>query len=198
MRAWFTADWHLGQKNPEIMHRPFEGPDEMADFMSNRHNTFVNEDDTVYVVGDVCHSTSPEALPQVAKFNGRKVLIRGNHDRVFSDDELRPYFDVIVAEGEGVEMGINGLPCYVTHYPTCGVANRFNIVGHVHSVWRLQLNMINIGVDANHFTPTSADNIPKELDSIRTFYDDDAWVAYNETNSMFYGKRGLQETRFPE
>lgn len=196
MKTWLVSDWHLGEDRFEIMSRPFKTQMEMIDLMVERHNNLVNPDDTVYVLGDVCYQKNPQFLSQVERFNGRKILVRGNHDQVFTDEDFSPYFEQIIPEGEGIEIDFDGIPCYLTHYPTQGVKDRFNIVGHIHAAWKYQLNMINVGVDVQHFRPVNASSIPFHLKAITEFYDKDVWVGYEELNAQYVGVRGKQSSYF--
>lgn len=196
MKTWLTADWHLGEDRFALMGRPFTSVQEHIDTMAFNHNALVAPDDVVIVVGDVCYQKTPEYLPQVANFNGTKILIRGNHDRVLTDEQLMPYFHRIVPEGEGIHMEIEGIPCYITHYPSEGKFEPFNIVGHIHAAWKYQLNMLNVGVDVHHFRPVDAATIPFHKTAIEKFYDGDVWVAYNDINSDYAGIRGKAGTYF--
>jgi calcineurin-like phosphoesterase family protein len=196
MSIWITADWHLGEDRFELMGRPFSSRSEHIDTLIENHNVLVKPDDTVIINGDVCYQKAPECLCLVERFNGRKILIRGNHDRVFTDEQLSPYFEQIFKEGDGYPMFIKDIPCYITHYPTKGLQHMFNLVGHIHAAWKYQLNMFNVGVDVNHFRPVNIDTIPFHLKAISEFYDDDVWVAYNEINSSYVGKRGKKGSYF--
>lgn len=194
--TWFTADYHLGEDRFEIMGRPFKSQMEMIDTLVNNHNSVVAPEDTVFIVGDVCYNKAPEYLPHIARFNGKKILIRGNHDRVFSDKTLSPYFVEIYTEGHQHFELINGINCSVTHYPSRGVPFAFNLVGHIHSAWKYQLNMLNVGVDVHHFFPVNADKLEFHLKAIEQYYDEDVWVAYNYANTKFIGKRGKPGSYF--
>lgn len=198
MKTWITADWHLGETRFELMGRPFTSQQEMIDILVNNHNALVKEDDEVIMAGDVCYSNAPECLDQVSRFNGRKTLIRGNHDRVFTDEQLSPYFVSIIAEGKGILVQLpNEKFVYVTHYPTEGKHNYFNLVGHVHGAWKIQLNMYNIGVDVHHFCPVNIDTVPFHMTAIeKYYYDEDVWVGYQEINSRFRNIRGKPGTYF--
>jgi calcineurin-like phosphoesterase family protein len=196
MNTFCVADWHLGEDRFELMGRPFISQSQMINHLMMEHNSIVTPDDKVIMVGDVCYQKTPEFLSHVARFNGKKILIRGNHDRVFTDEQLKPYFEQIIPEGEGIELIIEGIPCYITHYPTQGRVDRFNLVGHIHSAWKYQLNMFNVGVDVNHFQPVNLNRIPFHFKAVCEFYDNDVWVAYNEINSQFIGKRGKQGRYF--
>lgn len=197
MSTWISADTHLGEDRFDIMGRPFDTVPEMINFLRTNHNKFVKPDDTYYLVGDVCYQKKPEFLEELKYFNGRKILVRGNHDRVFTDSDLAPYFDQIVPEGEGLDLDIEGVPCYLTHYPTRSKKDRFNLVGHIHGAWKYQLNMFNVGVDVNHYRPVNFDKISFHLKAITEFYDADVWVAYNEINSSYYNTRGKKTSYLP-
>ena len=78
---YFTSDMHYGHANIiDYCNRPFESLDEMTNEMVNRWNEIVTEDDTVYVVGDVFLCPTSEGESIVKRLNGRKILIKGNHD----------------------------------------------------------------------------------------------------------------------
>ena len=195
MKRFVTSDWHIGENRFEIMQRPFKCPEEMLDKLVENHNSLVNPEDLVYVLGDVVYQKTPEELCEVSMFNGRKILVRGNHDRVFTDDQLLKWFEQVVPEGDGIELDVAGIPIYMTHYPTKAVCDRFNLVGHIHSAWKVQLNSFNVGVDANHFYPHNLDEIvPFFLKSISEFYDEDVWAAYNIPNISYVGKRGKKSS----
>lgn len=196
MNTWLVADHHLGEDRFDIMGRPFDDPNEQVEFLIKNHNSKVQPDDLVYVLGDVCYNKHPEFVKHVARFNGTKILVRGNHDRYISDNVFKDYFKEIIPEGDGIELDIEGIPCYLTHYPTQGREDRFNLVGHVHGAWKYQLNSFNVGVDVNHYFPVNANKIPFHLKAVTEYYDADVWVAYNKINSSYYDKRGKKTSYF--
>lgn len=204
---WLTSDYHLGESRrdpqyPErfnIMGRPFKSAEDMFITLRDRHNEVVTPDDEVIVAGDVLFSgADPIWLESIAEFNGRKTLIRGNHDRVFTDEQFSPYFDKIIPEGEGLELDIEGIPCWVTHYPTSAREDRFNLTGHIHASWKVQLNGLNVGVDVCHFYPMSSKKVPFYFKAIHDFYDNDAWSAYLPANMNYVKTRGLKESRLTD
>ena len=135
-------------------------------------------------------------MPEIARFNGKKVLFRGDHDKVFTDEELAPYFDEILPEGEGKVIEIDGMKCWVNHYPTEGKPDMFNLVGHVHAAWKFQLNMLNVGLDVHHFRPILITDVPDHFTAITKYYDRDVWVAYEDVIQKFSGERGLKTRYF--
>jgi calcineurin-like phosphoesterase family protein len=134
MDEFVTADWQLGDPRLRILGRPFKTTLEMRDHLVRVHNEIVKPDDIVRVVGDSVFRHAPECLADLALFNGRKFLVRGNHERKFTDEQLLQYFEEVIGDGDGVELDIEGLKCWLTHYPTTGRKDRFNLVGHVHSL----------------------------------------------------------------
>lgn len=197
MKTWITSDWHLGEDRFELMGRPFKTEMEMIEVLRKNHNELVAPEDTVIVAGDVCYKKYADIrLCFVQGFNGKKILIRGNHDTPISDKQFLYYFEKVIPEGDGIEMDIQGLPCYITHYPSQGKKNKFNLVGHIHAAWKYQLNMLNVGVDVHHFKPVDLNSVWFHFEAITKFYDQDVWSAYNPINASFQTIRGVQDTYF--
>lgn len=89
--VWFTSDHHFGHARiNELAGRPFSSPEEAAETMIERHNERVEPGDAVWLLGDLCMGTIAESLPYLARLNGRKHLISGNHDRTFAGQESSP------------------------------------------------------------------------------------------------------------
>lgn len=192
--VFFTADWHLGATDMRLMGRPFLDADAMADRLVREHNAMVDPDDIVYVLGDALHDRRPREIldadrAALSELHGDLILLRGNHDWL-PDRDLARYFAGIVEEGQGVELVIDGLMCWLTHYPLCARPDRFNLVGHIHDRWKVQKNMLNVGVDVHHFQPVPADRIGFYFRAICEFYDADVWVADHPANTA-HADRGV-------
>ena len=117
---------HFTQADGVTKLRPWTDPEEMDEEMIRRWNDRVRPKDKVYHLGDVI--INRRAFPTLARLNGDKVLIRGNHD-IFTDDEYRQYFRSI----RGCHV-LNGM--ILTHIPIHPESlGRFgvNIHGHLHS-----------------------------------------------------------------
>lgn len=192
---YFTADWHLGDERLELMGRnpPFYSARQMSvELIKNTFSIIRCRQDVLYFNGDICYK--PDYLECLGDLPVcKRILLRGNHDRQFSDSEFAPYFDEIVPEDQGLELEIAGIPVYITHYPTQGHPHRFNIVGHIHGIWKCQLNMLNVGIDVHHFHPISEEKVAFYYNAIHSFYDRDAWAAYEPLNTIYVGKRGRSD-----
>ena len=133
--VFLVSDTHFGHAgvcrfthpdDPEVKLRPWTDPDEMDEEMIRRWNDRVRPNDKVYHLGDVV--INRKALKTLARLNGDKVLIRGNHD-IFRDDEYREYFRELRAYHV-----MNG--CILSHIPIHTESlGRFgtNIHGHLHA-----------------------------------------------------------------
>ena len=106
--------------------RPWTDPAEMDEEMVKRWNETVRPNDKVYHLGDVV--INRKALPTMARLNGDKVLIRGNHD-IFRDDEYRQYFRELRAYHVLNGMILSHIPIHEQSLGRFGT----NIHGHLHT-----------------------------------------------------------------
>jgi calcineurin-like phosphoesterase family protein len=98
----------------------------MDEFMIAAWNERVRPTDKVYHLGDVV--INRKALKTLARLNGDKVLIRGNHD-IFRDDEYREYFRELRAYHVMNGMILSHIPIHPESLGRFGV----NIHGHLHA-----------------------------------------------------------------
>lgn len=190
--TFLTSDLHLGDSRFDIMQRPFKNLSDFHSCIIDNYNSIVSDNDNVIINGDVIYKEAkdPEKLIEfLRKFKGKKTLIKGNHD-VFDNSLYFKVFDQVIKEGNGLFMNVQDIRCWITHYPTKGREDCFNIVGHIHSSWKVQKNFFNCGVDVNHFRPVNASFVPFILNSIESFYDDDVWIYNNIANQKHEDQRG--------
>jgi calcineurin-like phosphoesterase family protein len=106
--------------------RPWDDAAEMDEAMVAAWNDRVRPTDKVYHLGDVV--INRRALSTLARLNGDKVLIRGNHD-IFRDDEYRRYFRELRAYHVMNGMILSHIPVHEASLGRFGV----NIHGHTHA-----------------------------------------------------------------
>lgn len=109
--------------------RPFTSTEEMDETMIERWNAKVQPQDTVYHLGDVV--INQKSLHLVSRLNGRKILVRGNHD-IFKDKQ---YYDVGFEQLHGVRVFVDKfILSHIPLHPDC-VTERFrvNVHGHLHA-----------------------------------------------------------------
>ena len=131
--VFLVSDTHFGHsgvcrftRNDGSKLRPWTDPDEMDEAMINAWNERVKPTDKVYHLGDVV--INRKAMKTLARLNGDKVLIRGNHD-IFRDDEYREYFRELRAYHVMNGMILSHIPVHSDSLGRFGV----NIHGHLHS-----------------------------------------------------------------
>ena len=125
MKRYVISDLHLGHQGILKHRTKFNSLIDMEMFIVNNWNSIVNDEDKVYILGDVAFNKKSLSLLLLMK--GKKILIKGNHDTL-PLKEYAKYFKNI--EGAKEYKG-----CILTHVPVheCQL-NRFklNIHGHMH------------------------------------------------------------------
>lgn len=102
--TWIISDHHLNHKNIcsfepcRLVYKEL-GFVTIEDMLIHNHNKVVKKDDLVVFLGDFSFN-SPEKW--IKKFNGRKILILGNHDR--KSTQAYKDFDYVV---RGIEIDYN-------------------------------------------------------------------------------------------
>jgi calcineurin-like phosphoesterase family protein len=132
--TFLTSDTHFGhagvcrftEADGVTKIRPWTDPDEMDEEMIKRWNAKVRPNDKVYHLGDVV--INRKALKTLARLNGDKVLIRGNHD-IFPDTEYCEYFRELRAYHVMNGMILSHIPLHEASLGRFGV----NIHGHLHT-----------------------------------------------------------------
>ena len=116
----FTSDLHIGHKNAiKLDNRPFETVEKMDAELIRRWNNKVIADDTVYILGDFLWATrEKDAVSIINKLNGRKILIKGNHETVLRNkkaceyfDDIKDYAEIVVKLSDGTKQR-----CVLSHY----------------------------------------------------------------------------------
>lgn len=174
MTIWLISDEHHGHVNiilPTYCNRPFTDIDDMTRGLVERHNAVVQDDDTVWHVGDFSLSEKyvPLVLPQL---RGKHILVAGNHDKCHPKYGQK----AIAAKQRYLEYGFSEIniemqlgPFLVSHMPYLEVGDighdaryaqyrpkdngGWLLNGHVHTAWKTKNRMINIGCDVWDFTP---------------------------------------------
>ncbi len=136
MRNLYIADWHYGHKNVLALdNRPFKTVKEMNEALVNNWNVEVKPEDTVYALGDMFLCKPKEAAEVLKQLNGRKVLVKGNHDRVGNSDfdkcfdRIADYLE-IDDEGRKVVLSHYPIPCFKNHF-----RGWYHLYGHVHGTF---------------------------------------------------------------
>jgi len=160
---WFVSDTHFGHENTCVKFkmpdgvtplRPFANAQEMDEEMVSRWNSRVKPQDRVYHLGDVV--INRKHLSTVGRCNGKKVLIKGNHD-IFKLQDYLPYFEDIrsyhVLPDESVIA--SHIPIAKESFERFG----FNVHGHTHANTLPDSRYICICVEHTNFAPIHWDEL---------------------------------------
>lgn len=131
---FFISDTHFGHESPYTKFkqadgctplRPFASAADGDEAMVERWNKVVKAEDRVYHLGDV--AMSKKHLPILYRLNGRKVLIKGNHD-IEDIKEYLKYFEDIRGSHQFDGMLLTHIPVHPASLARWG----FNVHGHLH------------------------------------------------------------------
>jgi calcineurin-like phosphoesterase family protein len=131
---FFCSDHHFAHNNiltfknwDGSMLRPgFIDVEHMNETMVERHNAVVKPEDRVYFLGDV--AMGKRGLEYLSRMVGRKVLIKGNHDKESVNTYMK-YFDDIRGSHQFDGMILTHIPIRPQSLGRWGT----NVHGHLHS-----------------------------------------------------------------
>jgi len=158
---FYTADTHFGFL-PIIRKtaRPFGSIREMDETLIANWNRTVGNDDTVYIVGDFAYDRGRVPALYFERLNGRKHLIRGNHDA--SLDYQEDFFRYCESVTDLCEIDDGDDHVILCHYPFVHNKRSYMIHGHLHNsrgvgyaLLRQMPHVLNAGVDINFFRPVT-------------------------------------------
>lgn len=143
--------------------RPWDDPAEMDEFMIKAWNERVRPNDKVYHLGDVV--INRRAMSTLARLNGDKVLIRGNHD-IFRDDEYRQYFRELRAYHVMNGMILSHIPIHEESLGRFGT----NIHGHLHANRVMKDGAVDVRyhcvcVEQTDFAPVLFEDVIKRIEA---------------------------------
>lgn len=167
-KTFVTSDSHFGHigvtkflRTDGSKLRPWDDITNMDEALVHNWNAVVAPQDRVYHLGDVV--INRRHLATLHRLNGRKVLVKGNHD-IFKLSDYTPHFDDIRAYI--VKKTPQGGKCILSHIPIHEESlGRFglNIHGHLHAnvVMRkdrwgketMDLRYVNVSVEQTNFAP---------------------------------------------
>lgn len=177
MTTYFTSDTHFNHsKIIEFCNRPARDRDEMNEMLIDRWNERVKPGDMIYHMGDFafCGKTLRKII--INQLNGRKFLVRGNHDPDSNQwwldagfEWVRDYYklkETISYEDDEGETKQYVQPIVLCHFPILSWDNMahgsWHLHGHCHgSLPMSRMMRLDVGVDTNNWYPYSLEEIQK-------------------------------------
>jgi len=141
--------------------RPFKSIDYMNKVIINNLNEDVKEEDTLIVAGDITMK-GPDFVHPLRRLLSRikckkKILVLGNHDTLHALD----YVHKIGFWSVHTSLELETKDILVVHDPALSIIakQRLFVGGHVHDMFKVCKNFINVGVDVWNFRPVPLEKI---------------------------------------
>lgn len=161
---FYTSDLHFYHENIiKYSQRPFNTVKEMNETLIKNWNKKVGKNDDVYILGDLSFTGPVQTNMLLDELNGRKYLIRGNHDkyldnRIFDKSKFEWINDYKVIKDQGEVL-------ILFHYPIVNWDRShygsIHLYGHIHNNEpnfeligeAADKIMINVCTDVNDYEP---------------------------------------------
>lgn len=161
---YFISDTHFYHYNIiQYCDRPFNDIGTMNDYMIKKWNSVVTNDDTVYFLGDFGFGDKDMLTSICSQLNGRKIMLRGNHDYRRGKQSWR---DIGFEEVYDKKIEFND-NIILSHEPKNVNDDMINIHGHIHNIPLSkdfnQDNHFCVSVEMIDYTPITLDNILKRM-----------------------------------
>lgn len=165
---FFISDSHFyHDKIIRFAGRPFRNVEQMNNAMVENWNRRVGQHDTVYHLGDIGFFRSAQRMQDtVSALNGRKILIKGNHDK-FTNTQYK------MAGFEEVHKYNYRYPVYdelqqvafwltLQHKPAI-FSDGITLCGHIHQQFYFQGNNLNMSVEVWGYQPVTLQEIQDRI-----------------------------------
>jgi len=174
---YFTSDFHFGHENIlRYCNRPFHSVMEMDEMLINNYNSQIDNDDTVYILGDFAFNN---VIEYSSRLNGIKYLIPGSHDKFKYKENygelmiLDPIFEIPIS-GLIDEYDNNRL-IVLCHYSmrswNKSHYGSYHLFGHHHGNLNSYGLSFDIGVDTNNYFPYSLNQIETKMKTLKPIID---------------------------
>lgn len=143
---YYISDLHLfcksqlGVSGRNYDGRPFADIEEMHNYIVDKWNAKITDEDTVYILGDVGMKTRKNKIYDVVSMlRGHKILIKGNHDDLSEEhylalfDEIHDYMEISDTVDDTIHtVVLSHYPILMWNYQHKGA---ILIYGHTHNTY---------------------------------------------------------------
>ena len=190
MTTYIASDLHINHRNI-LSYCPHRGGPEITDenvakmneMIITNWNSVVGTNDEVYILGDVAMGQIHLAPPLIRQLNGKKYLVRGNHDKTLTKrvngkslaDDLfewvKDYHEMFVEVAPHTKQMV-----VMSHFPMASWNGMNNgsvmLHGHLHgSPCAVTGRIYDVGIDTNNMTPYNMVNLLNEVRKIDVIRD---------------------------
>lgn len=161
-KIFFIADPHFGhEKIIQLCNRPFDNVQDMNKQLVEKWNDKVTDEDTVYILGDFCFKMSKQdAIKVLKQLKGKKILIKGNHDRYVGQRDFDSCFEGIY---DYLQISQFKQQIILCHYPIIDYAGMYYgakmIYGHIHDKYIPHKDMYCVSAECINYEPVTLEEI---------------------------------------
>lgn len=169
---YFSSDCHFSHNQPFLYEpRGFSSVEDMNEAIVERFNSIVNNDDDLYLLGDVLMGELEEAIEYLKRLNGRIHIVCGNHCTNRRIEAYKTLPNVVEVVETATQIKYRKWLFYISHWPTL-VSNFeerrkfWSLHGHTHSQDRYQFAKhcaYNVACDAHDCYPVEIEQIIEDI-----------------------------------
>lgn len=210
MSIRYGSDFHWNHKNIlRYDNRPWQNVDDMNQDMIRIWNTTVQDDDLIYILGDMVWSNKLSDWTYIlTQLRGKKFIVKGNHDKTDILDSLKKqniivgwsHQEVVMDPGSDnksryVVLNHSPMPFFVNMHHD----NTYHLYGHVHisfdyqvikhvrkqieALYQHEVRMYNVGcmIRGMDYAPRTLDEII-EIDKTNREFEEGGLEDYLNAN----------------
>ena len=153
-------DTHLGH---ESIKKYCNRPDNFEKLIEKNWNEIITDNDTVLHLGDMALDEC--WIKRLGNWNGKKILVRGNHDEMPMDSYMKVGFTAVVEE---ITMNIDNLIILFSHRPKFDHDCDINIHGHQHNLAVYDKKRLYLPLSIEHmgYKPLALDEFCRSIKKI--------------------------------
>ncbi|MBQ7704404.1 MAG: hypothetical protein IJT73_03110 [Selenomonadaceae bacterium] len=158
---YVIPDTHLGHEN---IKKYCNRPDNFEKLIETNWQSTVTDADTVIHLGDI--SFQENWVERLGGWHGKKILVRGNHDRLAQDFYLNCGFTLVVEE---LVLDVDNLIILFSHRPKFNHGCDINFHGHQHNLAVYDEKRLYLPLSIEHmgYKPLALDE--NFIDSLKKF-----------------------------
>lgn len=174
-KIWFTSDLHFcHDKDFLYIPRGFSTIEEHDETILNNYNSVIDDEDDVYILGDLMLGNQEKGLEYLKKLKGKIHIIRGNHCTNTKWEKYKELPNVVELIGWATVIKYKKYNFYLSHFPTF-TANfddeyprqcLINLFGHTHQTTNFfndTFGMYHVGLDSHNCYPILLDDIIEDI-----------------------------------
>ena len=171
-KIYFSSDTHFCHSQPFLFEpRGFTSVKEMNEAIVERFNSVVDNEDDLYLLGDILMGELEEAIEYLKRLNGRIHIVCGNHCTNRRIEAYKNLSNVVEVIETATKIKYRKWLFYISHWPAL-VSNFeeyrkfWSLHGHTHSKDKYQFAKncaYNVACDAHNCYPIEIEQIIEDI-----------------------------------